>query len=152
MGLQFRERKAKVIPKQWEWNRSIMWIAYDSKLNVDVPGTVGLVPLQLNVGISPSSNGRERMDVNGIVGLVVMQLVARSLCHPMDERDDKILKNCPWILEHDTLQQYSLFQCALKGFLHSQFGRSNTEERTHYLENQTRFFCIDKPLANLYIP
>ena len=30
---------------------------------MDVPGTVQLVTLQLKVGISPSSNGRERMDV-----------------------------------------------------------------------------------------
>jgi len=40
-----------------------------------VNGTVVLVPLQLVVGISPSSNGRERIDVPGTAVLVPMQLV-----------------------------------------------------------------------------
>ena len=41
---------------------------------MDVLGKVKLVPMQLKVGISPSSNGRERIDVNGTVILVPVQL------------------------------------------------------------------------------
>ena len=41
---------------------------------MDVNGTVILVPPQLALGISPSSNGRERIDVNGTVILVPVQL------------------------------------------------------------------------------
>ena len=37
-------------------------------------GIVGLVPMQLKVGTSPSSNGREQMDANGIVVHVPLQL------------------------------------------------------------------------------
>jgi len=41
-------------------------------MNVIVAGI--LVPVRLEVGISPSSNGRERMGVIGIVILVLLQL------------------------------------------------------------------------------
>ena len=56
---------------------------------MDVPGTNGLVPGQLVVGISPSSNGQERMDVPGTRGLVPMQLkVDISLSSTGRERMD----------------------------------------------------------------
>ena len=51
---------------------------------MDVSGTVVLVPKQLKVGISPSHNGREGMDVIGIVVLVPNQLKVRP---PMGESE-----------------------------------------------------------------
>jgi len=46
-------------------------------------GTVIHVPVQLKVGISPSSNGRERMGVNGIGRLVICTEFAHTnaLCY-----------------------------------------------------------------------
>jgi hypothetical protein len=41
---------------------------------MDANGIVILVPVQLEVGISPSSNGRERMDMSVLDELVPQQL------------------------------------------------------------------------------
>jgi len=54
-----------------------------------VNGTVILVPLQLKVGISLPSNGRERMGLNGTVILAWLQLVV-GISLPFNGRGERM--------------------------------------------------------------